>query len=108
VSMTIGVVEGGSPHSSGNALFSGGPEVYQQAVAIEPSERLSTLNLLRRRLRGSVGGGMKSQGTRTKSSSMRCAKWRRMAHVPVLLSGVSSYVCMSIRRVDVDMSELTW
>lgn len=56
------------PHSSGNASFAGLCASNQQVVAIDPSEIASTRNLLRSRLSGRESGGIKSQGTRIKSS----------------------------------------
>jgi hypothetical protein len=70
-SQTIGSVAGKGPHSSGKEPFSGGCDEYQQVVARELSERASTRNLFNKWLRGRDGGGMKSQGTTTKSSGIR-------------------------------------
>lgn len=86
----MGIGLGSGPHSSGKAPFSGVWLAIQQVVAIEPSDIASARNLLRSMLRGRVRGGIKSQGTRTKSSGMRLEKCRRSVHVPTLVSGDSS------------------
>jgi hypothetical protein len=92
----IGEVPEGEPHSSTSDPFSGGRTEYQQVVARKPSDKVSTRNLSSRMLSGNDGGGMKSQGTITKSSEMRGIKWRSRAHVPSLPSSPSSKVCSSI------------
>lgn len=109
-SQIMGVALGSGPHSSGKAPFSGMWLLIQQVVAIDPSDIASARNLLRSRLRGRVGGGIKSQDRRTKSSGMRLEKCRRSVHVPTLESRVSSYVWRSIRRGDgeTDASEWMW
>jgi len=82
--MEVGGICG--PHSSGKVSFAGLCVSNQQVVAIAPSEMASTRNLLSSKLSGREGGGMKSQGTRIKSSVTLLAKCRRMAHVPTLES----------------------
>ena len=98
-SHTIALGGSGLFHSSGKRPFSrfGGVE-YQHAVAIDPSAMLSARNLSRIVVKESSGGGKKSQGSTMKSFGMRLAKWLSNSHVPMLLSGVSSYVCKSMRR----------
>jgi len=107
-SQTRGKLLGKGPHSSKLAPFSTAWLRYQQVVANDPSESVSTRNLFRRELSGSVDGGMKSQGTTTKSSVMRFENCRRRAHVPVLPSSASSYVCKSTLRDEEETSECMW
>ena len=49
----IGVDEGAGPHSSRNAPFAGSCDAYQQVVAIDPSDKVSTRNLFSNRVNGS-------------------------------------------------------
>jgi hypothetical protein len=53
---------------------------------------------------------MKSQGKTIKSRSIRCAKWRRIAHVPKGIPCCSLYVWRSMRNEgnEADASEWIW
>jgi hypothetical protein len=94
----MGNVADGGPHSSMREALSGGWKAYQQVVTSESLNGASIRNLLSTRLRGREPGGIKSQGTMTKSSEMREEKWRSNAQVPSLVS--SSKVWRSILRED--------
>ena len=102
-SHTMGKVADCGPHSSTRDALSGGWEAYQQVVTRECADGASTRNLLSIRLRGREEGGIKSQGTMTKSSEMREEKLRSNAQVPLLAS--SSNVWRSMPREEGEMFE---
>ena len=74
------------PHSSRVASFPGRWLANQHAVAIDPSDIESVLNLFSSALRSREGGGMKSHGSRTKSSRMRLENCLSRVQVPTLAS----------------------
>lgn len=85
-SQTMGVVEGGVPHSSGVAPFSGRCTLSQQEVTMDPSRLDSTRNLLMISVSGKLSGGTRSQGRRIKSRCIRDAKFLSTVQVPLARS----------------------
>jgi hypothetical protein len=97
-SQTIDIGEASGPHWSEVVSFSGRRVENQHEVAMDPLEIASVRNLFRIILRGKDEGGMKSQGSRTKSSKMRLEKCLSRVQVPAPVSRDSSYICRSIRK----------
>jgi hypothetical protein len=107
-SHTITTGEAVGPHSSGKVPASERRLAYQHVVPIDPSDVDSARNLFKSVARGREAGGIKSQGSKTKSSRIRFEKWRSSWQVPVMESWDSSYVCKSIRRTAEVILEWIW